>query len=173
MGVWNTDTIRPQSLEGLLKKTSVLTLLKAVEDEAVENVRKQKHLSWGEKSFYTLLFWDRILLWIPHWPWTWVNPASVFQGLGFSSASSVTDGSNFFPFFPLPPTLLWTYHASQAGLKLTVIAQVDLQLLIFLLPSPKLWNSRRCVSHTRLVCCWVSNPRLLYWYSTCLAYARP
>lgn len=69
-----------------------------------ENVRKQKHLSEGEKSFNTLPFWDRILLWIPHWPWTWVNPASVFHGFGFSSASSVTDGSNFFLF--LPPSYL-------------------------------------------------------------------
>lgn len=67
----------------------------------------------------------------------------------------------FLSFFPLRPTFLWTYHASQACLKLTVIAQVDPQLLIFLLPSPKFWNSR-CVSHTRLVCCRVSNPRLLY-----------
>lgn len=106
MGVWNTDTIRPQSLEGLLKKTSVLTLLKAVEDEAVENVRKQKHLSWeGEKSFYTLLFWDRILLWIPHWPWTWVNSASVFQGLAVFKCIKCYRWLQFLSFFP-PPSYL-------------------------------------------------------------------
>lgn len=26
-----------------------------------------------EKKVSTLPFWDRILLWIPHWPWTWLS----------------------------------------------------------------------------------------------------
>lgn len=34
----------PQQLEGLLKETCILRLLKEVENEAIENVRKQVYL---------------------------------------------------------------------------------------------------------------------------------
>lgn len=88
------------------------------------------------------------------------KPCLYFKGLGFQVHQVLLIAQISF-FFSLPPTFLGTYPASQACLKHTVVAQVDLQLL-FLLPLPSSGIPGVCVSRTRLVCCWVSNPRFLY-----------